>query len=92
MWEQILYQINTYDFVWTDWLANIGVALLLVTLYLNVEGKINSKGFIYNFNNLVVAVLLTINLIYHPNLSTLIIEFFWAAISLKGLYNYYKNN
>ena len=91
MWDQILLQFNTYDLVWTDWLANIGVVLLLATLYLNVEGKIDSKGFIYNFNNLVVAILLTINLIYHPNLSTLIIEFFWGAISLKGLYNYYTS-
>lgn len=91
MLEQMVHQISTYDLVWTDWLANIGVVLLLTTLYLNVEGKISSSGFVYNFNNLLVAILLTINLIYHPNLSTLIIEFFWGAISLRGLYKYFKS-
>lgn len=92
MLDQILYQISMYDLMWSDWLAIIGVVLLLTTLYLNVEGKLESRGFWYNFNNLTVAVLLTINLIYHPNLSTLIIEFFWGAISIRGLYIYYKNH
>lgn len=80
-----------YDYTWSDVVGNIGVALLLLTLYLNVEGKIDSKGLFYNYSNFAVAVLLTINLIYKPNLSSFIIEFFWAAISVKGIINYYRN-
>jgi hypothetical protein len=90
MIQELLMQFQEYDYSWSDVVGNIGVALLLLNLYLNVEGKIDSKGLAYNVNNLVVAVLLTINLIYKPNISSLIIEFFWAAISIRGIYNYYR--
>lgn len=84
-------QLLNYDYTWSDVVGNIGVALLLINLYLNVEGKIDSKGLVYNVGNLLVAILLTINLIYKPNLSSFIIEFFWAAISIRGICNYYKH-
>lgn len=82
--------IQNYNYTWSDVVGNIGVVLLLLTLYLNVEGKIDSKGLVYNLSNLLVAILLTINLIYKPNLSSFIIEFFWAGISIKGIINYYR--
>jgi len=53
--------------------------------------KIDSKGFWYSFNNLVVAMLLMINLYFKPNLSSIIIEVFWILLSIYGLVNYYKS-
>ena len=51
-----------YDYTWSDFVGNIGVALLVIT-YAGLQfGKLDAKGFWYSFNNLMVAVLLGINL------------------------------
>ena len=81
-----------YDYTWSDFVGNIGVALLVIT-YAGLQfGKLDAKGFWYSFNNLMVAVLLGINLYYKPNLSSIIIEVFWFAISGYGLYTYWRNH
>jgi len=79
-----------YDYTWSDFVGNIGVVILLVTYYLNVAGKIDSKGWQYNLANLIVAVLLGINLYYKPNISSIIIEIVWFVIATYGLVRYYK--
>ena len=62
-----------------------GVALLLVTYALLQLDRIDPKGFWYSFNNLIVAILVTVSLIYTPNLASIVIEIFWFIISLYGL-------
>tara|TARA_A100000164_G_C21276049_1_gene482355 strand:+ start:52 stop:303 length:252 start_codon:yes stop_codon:yes gene_type:complete len=62
-----------------------GVALLIITYALLQLDKIDPKGFWYSFNNLIVAVLVTVSLIYTPNLASIVIEVFWFIISLYGL-------
>ena len=62
-----------------------GVALLLVTYALLQADRIDPKGFWYSFNNLIVAILVTVSLIYTPNLASIVIEIFWFIISLYGL-------
>ena len=74
-----------YDCTWSDFIGNIGVVILLTTYYLNVAGKIDSKGWQYNLANLIVAVLLGINLYYKPNISSIIIASY-------GLFNYWRTN
>ncbi len=81
-----------YDYSWSDFVGNIGVVILLTTYYLNVAGKIDSKGWQYNLANLIVAVLLGINLYYKPNISSIIIEAVWFIIAAYGLFNYWKTN
>jgi len=81
-----------YDYTWSDFVGNIGVVILLTTYYLNVAGKINSKGWQYNLANLIVAVLLGINLYYKPNISSIIIEIVWFIIASYGLFNYWRTN
>jgi len=71
--------------------GNAGVALLIGTFYANVRGSLTSQGFWYNFNNLLAAVLLSINLYYKPNISSVIIEIFWISISMYGLIKWYRN-
>ena len=67
-----------------------GVALLIVTYALLQLERIDPKGFLYSFNNLIVAILVTVSLVYTPNLPSLVIEFFWFIISLYGIYMYFK--
>jgi hypothetical protein len=80
-----------YTYTWSDFVGNLGVVLLITTFYLNVAGKLNSKGLVYNVGNLLVAILLGINLYFRPNISSIIIEIFWAGISIYGIVNYYRN-
>lgn len=68
-----------------DFIGLSGVALLIVTYALLQLDKIDPKGFWYSFNNLVVAILVTVSLIYTPNLASIVIEIFWFIISLYGL-------
>lgn len=84
-------QLINYNYTWSDLVGNIGVVILLYTFYANVHGSLNSQGFWYNFNNLVVAILLGINLYYKPNISSIIIEIFWLGISVYGLIKWYKS-
>ena len=68
-----------------DIIGLTGVALLLVTYALLQLDRIDPKGFWYSFNNLIVAILVTVSLIYTPNLASVVIEIFWFIISLYGL-------
>ncbi len=75
-------------------LANIigmtGTALVVGTYFLLQLNKLDPKGLAYNIWNLVGAILLLISLLVHFNLASFVIELFWIAASLVGLYNYYR--
>ena len=73
-----------------DMIGFTGVALLIVTYALLQLEKIDPKGFWYSFNNLLVAILVTVSLVYTPNLASLFIEFFWFIISLYGIVMYFR--
>ena len=68
-----------------DIIGLTGVALLIITYALLQLDRIDPKGFWYSFNNLIVAILVTVSLIYTPNLASIVIEIFWFIISLYGL-------
>ena len=72
-----------------DLIGFSGVALLIVTYAMLQLDKIDPKGFWYSFNNLLVAILVTVSLAYTPNLASLVIEFFWFIISVFGLWKFY---
>jgi hypothetical protein len=74
----------------SDIVGLVGVALLIVTYALLQLDKIDPKGFWYSFNNLLVAILVTVSLIYTPNIASIVIEVFWFLISLYGVIMYYK--
>ena len=75
-----------------DLIGLTGVALLIITYALLQLDKIDPKGFWYSFNNLVVAILVTVSLIYTPNLASIVIEIFWFLISLYGVVMFFKRN
>ena len=74
----------------SDIIGLVGVALLIVTYAMLQLDKIDPKGFWYSFNNFIVAILVTVSLVYTPNLASLVIEFFWFIISVYGMVMYYS--
>ena len=78
----------------TSLLANIigmiGTGLVVGTYFLIQLDKMDPKGLAYNFWNLTGAVLLLISLLVHFNLASFVIELFWIAASLIGLYKAYQ--
>ena len=75
-----------------DLIGFTGVALLIVTYALLQLDRIDPKGFWYSFNNLIVAILLTVSLLYTMNIASMVIEVFWFIISAYGIYAYFKRN
>lgn len=73
-----------------DLIGLTGVALLVITYALLQLDKIDPKGFWYSFNNLLVAILVTVSLVYTPNLASIVIEVFWFLISLYGVVMFFK--
>lgn len=73
-----------------DIIGLCGVALLVVTYAMLQSDRIDPKGFWYSFNNLIVAVLVSISLYYNWNTASVVIEFFWFIISLYGLVQYMR--
>ena len=73
-----------------DLIGFSGVGLLIITYALLQLDRINPKGFWYSFNNMIVAILVSISLYYTPNLASWVIEVFWFIISVYGLVMYFK--
>jgi len=73
-----------------DLIGFSGVALLIITYGLLQTDRIDPKGFWYSFNNMVVAILVSVSLYYTPNLASWVIEVFWFIISVYGIVMYFK--
>lgn len=73
-----------------EFIGYTGVALLIITYAMLQLDKIDPKGFWYSFNNLLVAILVTVSLIETPNKPSMVIEFFWFIISVYGIVMFNK--
>ncbi len=73
-----------------DTIGMFGVAIVLITYFLLQIEKIDSKGFWYSFLNAFGSILILYSLTYNWNLASFFIEFFWIAISIFGLWKWYK--
>ena len=73
-----------------DFIGYIGVALLIVTYAMLQLDRIDPKGFWYSFNNMTVAMLVTVSLLYTMNKASMVIELFWFIISVYGMVMYYS--
>jgi len=73
-----------------DIVGLVGVTILIVTYAMLQFDKIDPKGFWYSFNNMVVAILVTVSLLYSFNLASMVIEVFWFSLSVFGIWNYYR--
>lgn len=57
----------------------------------NVYAK-TVNGFVYNGINLLGALLLTLSLMVHFNLASLLLEIVWILIALGGLWKSYRDH
>ncbi len=73
-----------------DLIGFSGVALLIITYALLQLDRIDPKGFWYSFNNMLVAILVSVSLWYTPNLASWVIEIFWFIISVYGIYMFFR--
>lgn len=77
----------------SDLSANIigilGSTLIVAAYAYNVYAPL-VNAFIYNGANLLGAVLLTISLLIHFNLASLLLEIVWIAIALGGLWKAHR--
>lgn len=67
-----------------DLLGYAGVAFVVVTYGLSQMGRMEVKRPLYPALNGVGAVLILISLYFRPNPPSVVIEFFWLAISVVG--------
>jgi hypothetical protein len=73
-----------------DIIGMSGTFLVVGAFFMLQLNKLSSTGLAYNVMNLVGAILLIISLCYNFNLASFVIEIFWIAASLIGLFKYYK--
>ncbi len=73
-----------------DVIGMSGTFLVVGAFFLLQLGKLPASGIGYNVMNLTGAILLLISLCYNFNLASFVIEIFWIAASLIGIYKYYK--
>ncbi len=74
----------------TDWIGFIGVTILLVAFFLNLNNTIKKEGLIYLFLNFIgagVACFASVLLDYLP---FIILEGSWTFVSAIGLFNYFR--
>ena len=70
----------------------VGMAFVVLA-YLAIERKwLDANNIKLYLVNLLGAVLLIISLVINFNLGSFIIEIFWIAISLNGIWHWYKRN
>ena len=68
----------------------VGVVMVLIAYYLLNTDKISALNMRYLLLNLVGSILILISLMFHWNLSSVIIEIAWISISLIGIFRAYR--
>lgn len=82
--------IDYYTLHWSDIVGQCGMLLLVGTYWALQTDRLDAKGLYYSLMNLMVAILLGINLYYKPVIANITLEIFWAAMSIYGIYKWYK--
>jgi hypothetical protein len=72
--------IEAYDIV-----GFVGAAVFVGAYFANQQRWLSSEDWRYPFANLIGAVLILISLFYEWNFPSVVIEVFWAFISLYGI-------
>jgi hypothetical protein len=78
----------------TELLANIigmvGTLFVVGSYFLMQLNKLDPKGLRFNLINLLGAIFLLLSLLVHFNLASFVIELFWIAASIIGIYNHWQ--
>ncbi len=67
-----------------NYIGFAGMACIIAAYAYQTASK-QPNPFIQHSTNLLGAALLTISLLVHTNLASLVLEFFWASIAIYGL-------
>ena len=77
-------------------LANIvgvtGTAILILAYFLLASEKLKGDSYLYLYLNAIAATLILYSLFFHFNLASFIIEIFWIAISIYGIWKKKKRH
>lgn len=76
---------NDVTYGLTDFIGNIGVAMIVVAYFLLQTGTWGSQSRPYLALNIAGSLLILVSLWFDFNLSSVVIQVFWIAISLMGL-------
>jgi hypothetical protein len=71
-----------------DAIGMLGTFLVVMAYCLLQLDRTDPRGLSYNLFNLVGAALLLLSLCFNFNLASFVIEIFWIAASLVGLWKY----
>jgi hypothetical protein len=74
----------------TDFLGNVGVALIVIAYLLLQLNRLSSNTLSYSLLNAAGAALIIVSLWSNFNLSAFIMEAFWVLISLIGICRYLR--
>jgi hypothetical protein len=72
------------DYQWHDLAGNLGVILIVGSYFWMQLGRISGQSMTYSLANAAGAALILVSLYFDFNLSAVVIEVFWLAISLMG--------
>ncbi|MXO61928.1 CBU_0592 family membrane protein [Qipengyuania oceanensis] len=72
------------DLDWATLVGFVGMACI-IGAYAYLTWQDEPNPFVLHITNLVGAALLTVSLLVHMNLPSLVLEGFWAAIAIWGL-------
>ena len=73
-------------FSWSDFAGSIGVAILIVTYLLLQLERLDARKLAYSVLNALGAGLIAFSLLFRFNVSAFVVETFWMAISLFGIF------
>ena len=71
--------------VWHQWLGIVGTVFILGGYFLLQTERLSSQDLTYSLLNAVGASFLVVSLLFDFNLSALIVESFWALLSIMGI-------
>lgn len=74
----------------TDGIGIFGTSLIVIAYCLLQVERIDPRGLPYNIINLAGAACLLLSLCFSFNLASVVIEIFWIAASLVGLFRYWR--
>lgn len=74
----------------TDWIGFIGVTILLIAFFLNLNNTLKKESITYLFLNFIGAGIACFASILLDYLPFIILEGSWTLVSAYGLLNYFR--
>ena len=78
------------EIAWYDGVGTAGVVVIIVAYWLLTSERIDSRAASYSWLNLIGACLILVSLFHTWNTASVLIEVFWVAISLYGLWRAWR--